>query len=113
MSLQISITEIHAAVPQHLFEKSTSRALYYVSRDILFSVAFYRVATYIDPLARMLASHEINKFAIFVLRWTLWFVYWWWESVTLAGWWCLGEVSHVVHLHTPNPNQIVFDIYRP
>ncbi|KAK7683611.1 hypothetical protein QCA50_013449 [Cerrena zonata] len=92
---KITISEIHAAVPQHLFEKSTSRALYYVLRDVLFSVAFYQAATHIDPVARMLASHGIRRFAVHTLRWSMWCLYWWWESITLAGWWCLGhEAGH-------------------
>ncbi|KAI0080452.1 hypothetical protein K474DRAFT_1637709 [Panus rudis PR-1116 ss-1] len=93
---KITISEVHAAVPQHLFRKSTSTALLYVVRDVFFAVIFYHAATYIDPFVYMLIrAYGFNWHVALTIKWSLWSVYWWWESVVLAGWWCLGhEAGH-------------------
>ncbi|TFK53229.1 hypothetical protein OE88DRAFT_1718176 [Heliocybe sulcata] len=93
---QVTLAEIHAAIPKHLYQKSTRKSLQYVARDVFFAALFYAAATYIDPLCRALDSQYAGHYRAFeVLRWTLWSVYWFWQGVALAGWWCLGhEAGH-------------------
>ncbi|KAK0193106.1 hypothetical protein F5146DRAFT_1042950 [Armillaria mellea] len=78
----ITIAQLHAAVPPHLFRKSTTKGLAYVLQDILCAYFLYCLTPYI-PLAPA------------VLRFPLWVVYWWCQGIVLAGWWCLAhEAGH-------------------
>jgi len=90
-SSQVTLSQLHAAVPKHLYEKSTSKALHYVARDVFFAVLFYRVGTFIDPVCRQLAwRFHLSSAVVLLIKWALWSAYWWWQGVVLAGWWCLG-----------------------
>ncbi|EIW53692.1 uncharacterized protein TRAVEDRAFT_52811 [Trametes versicolor FP-101664 SS1] len=92
----ISIKDVHAAVPRHLFEKSTAKSLFYVGRHVGLSVLFYVFATRIDQLSfnvsAVLGQGEAARAAA---SWALWAVYWFWQSVAFAGMWTLGhECGH-------------------
>ncbi|CAL1703514.1 unnamed protein product [Somion occarium] len=101
---KISFSEIQSAVPKHLFEKSSLKALSYVFRDVSFAYAFYRAALFIDPFVHELAVQQRFGFiACSLIRWSLWITYWWFEGVILAGWWCLaghGTLSPYEWLNT-------------
>ncbi|OJT09189.1 Delta(12) fatty acid desaturase [Trametes pubescens] len=77
----ISIKDVHAAVPRHLFEKSTAKSLFYVGRHVGLSALFYVFATRIDTLAcnvnTVLGWGEAARAA---LSWALWAMYWFWQS---------------------------------
>ncbi|KDQ54173.1 hypothetical protein JAAARDRAFT_182561 [Jaapia argillacea MUCL 33604] len=89
---KITLSQLHSAVPKHLWQKSTQKALYYVVRDLLFAIAFYVLALYIDPFCCSLTAHQVVSQ---LLRWSLWCVYWFWQGIVLAGWWCIGhEAGH-------------------
>ncbi|EPQ57061.1 delta-12 fatty acid desaturase protein [Gloeophyllum trabeum ATCC 11539] len=93
---KISLAEVHAAIPPHLREISTLKGLYYLSRDILFGLLFYRAALYI-PIAANYASASLGLGQPFglALRATLWVCYWFWQGVLFAGFWCLAhEAGH-------------------
>ncbi|KAK0220561.1 fatty acid conjugase [Armillaria fumosa] len=78
----ITIAELHAALPPHLFRKSTAKGLAYVLQDILYAYFLYCLTPYI-PLAPA------------VLHFPLWVAYWWCQGIVLAGWWCLAhEAGH-------------------
>ncbi len=97
----ISIKDVHAAVPRHLFEKSTAKSLFYVGRHVGLSALFYVFATRIDTLAcnvnTVLGWGEAARAA---LSWALWAMYWFWQSVALAGMWTLGTGAHSLCAHT-------------
>ncbi|KAJ3492009.1 hypothetical protein NLI96_g282 [Meripilus lineatus] len=60
----------------------------------LWTILFYKAATYIPTLSRVLvASYGFSRATALGVKWTLWAAYWWWESVALAGWWCLVDTS--------------------
>ena len=109
----ITLQEIHNAVPKHLYEKSTLKAIYYTARDIFFAVVFYKLSFYIQPLTDYVAANgvygvQFSPLALTALKWSLWASYWFWESVALAGWWCLGhEAGHGTMSQYPLVNHII------
>ncbi|ETW77100.1 hypothetical protein HETIRDRAFT_441690 [Heterobasidion irregulare TC 32-1] len=91
-----TLAEIHAAVPKHLYKKSTLKAFYYTARDVACAYVFYRLGLQIEPLAqRLAADYAVPYAAAQAVKWALWALYWHWQGVALAGWWCLGhEAGH-------------------
>ncbi|KAI0800055.1 fatty acid desaturase-domain-containing protein [Fomes fomentarius] len=94
----ISIKDVHAAVPRHLFEKSTAKGLYFVGRHVALSVLFYLFATRIEQVSWIIASElRWSASGRNVLSWVCWVLYWFWQSVSFAGMWTLGhECGHDV-----------------
>ncbi|KAI0088311.1 delta-12 fatty acid desaturase [Irpex rosettiformis] len=92
---QISLSQIHAAVPRHLFNKSTFVALQYVFRTISLAIAFYLITAFLDsPLhrLRLTGGHELLSA---VVQCVLWPAYWLFQSLTFAGFWCIShEAGH-------------------
>lgn len=91
----VKLAEIHAAVPKHLFQKTTAKGLYYASRDVLCVLAIYQLGTRIEPFCAWLDSKsEVHMISVLV-KWALWTFYWYWQSVAFAGCWCLAhEAGH-------------------
>ncbi|KAG5351422.1 hypothetical protein C0989_006532 [Termitomyces sp. Mn162] len=56
----------------------------------------YRLGWLIDPIAKSLvqdygAHHMVGN----TVKWGLWALYWHWQGVILAGWWCMAhEAGH-------------------
>lgn len=92
----ITIKDVHAAVPKHLFKRSTEKCLYYVGRHVAVSFAFYLCATRIDSTVLRIASqHDLGSRAVSALRYAFWALYWFWQSVAFTGLWTLGhECGH-------------------
>lgn len=90
------ISEIHAAVPKHLFHKSTVLGLYYYARDIAFIFLAYKLGSVIEPFSQRLSqSFGLGQAVTFTLRWLLWALYWHWQGVIMAGLWTLAhEAGH-------------------
>lgn len=89
----ISIKDIRAAVPKHLFQRSTSRSLLYLFRHLAFTYAFYYIAAHIDTIAHWLVSgsgDSVSQIGYCLMRGSLWILYWGWQGVAFAGIWCLG-----------------------
>lgn len=94
----MTLSEVHAAVPKELYRKSTWKASLYILRGVSFALLFYKAATFIDALVypTTRGSGPMYTLAAQLLRCTLWLVYWWWQGVILAGWWCLGDVRSLI-----------------
>lgn len=93
----MSLKDIREAVPPRLFERSTSKSLFYLFRHLAFTYAFYYIATQIDTIADTVAGGDTPGYCFTrsVVRGTLWTLYWGWQGVTFAGIWCLGhEAGH-------------------
>ncbi|KAJ7627969.1 fatty acid desaturase-domain-containing protein [Mycena polygramma] len=75
----IALGDVRAAVPRHLFELSTSRSIYYITRHCVVTLSFFFLATCIP--------HH----GPFVLRVGLWLIYGAWQGFAFAGIWCLGH----------------------
>ncbi|TBU21753.1 fatty acid desaturase-domain-containing protein [Dichomitus squalens] len=92
----VSIKDVHAVVPRHLFERNTAKGLYYVARIVGLSVLFYLYATRVDELSWRIASAlSLGPSGRTLVSWSLWIFYWFWQSITFAGFWTLGhECGH-------------------
>ncbi|KAJ6617120.1 fatty acid desaturase-domain-containing protein [Mycena sp. CBHHK59/15] len=94
----IALKDVHAAVPRHLFVRSTHRSLYYVTRHCAVTVLFFVFATRIDDLA--------DKSIL--LRALLWTAYGAWQGFAFAGIWCLGhEAGHDALSPHPSVNVVL------
>ncbi|KAF8344412.1 delta-12 fatty acid desaturase [Amanita rubescens] len=91
----VTLAEIRAVVPQHLFQKSTLKGLYYAARDLLCVIAFYEFGVRIDPFSAWFA-HKVKVHTVAIaVKWTLWALYWYWQGVAFAACWCLShEAGH-------------------
>lgn len=90
----VSLKQLHDAVPRHLHEKSTFISLGYVLRHIAFTFGFYYLATFIN-VSTSTCRGDNGVFTIALLlnyfvRPSLWILYWGWQGITFAGIWCLG-----------------------
>ncbi|KAH6892814.1 delta-12 fatty acid desaturase protein [Coprinopsis sp. MPI-PUGE-AT-0042] len=112
---QVTLSDLHSVVPKHLWKKSTLKGLSYVARDVACAVAVYKLGWKIEPSVAFAVNHlGVPLYLGLLLRWALWGLYWHFQGVILAGWWCLaheaghgtissyGWVNHVVGftLHT-------------
>ncbi|KAK2467516.1 hypothetical protein APHAL10511_000371 [Amanita phalloides] len=90
---KVTWAEVRAVVPSRLFQKSTSKGLFYAGRDLLCVILIYHFGSYIDPLSAWFAQKV--KLPDLVLRWPLWLFYWYWQSIAFAACWCLAhEAGH-------------------
>ncbi|KAJ6511709.1 fatty acid desaturase-domain-containing protein [Mycena vulgaris] len=79
----IALKDVHAAVPKHLFVRSTTRSLYYIVRHCAITLIFFLLA------ARIPAEGSL------ALRAVMWALYGAWQGFAFAGIWCLGhEAGH-------------------
>ncbi|KZT40976.1 hypothetical protein SISSUDRAFT_1113206 [Sistotremastrum suecicum HHB10207 ss-3] len=102
--VNVTFKEIHSAVPKEIFVRNSAWGLYYWGRDVAQSLLFWYLATYIDPFAASPAVAAYGKTAQFAVKWGLWATYWWWQSLTWGGMWCLGhEAGH----ETLSPHTLV------
>lgn len=90
----LSIKDIHNAVPRHLFEKSTPKSLLYLSRHLAITYGFYYLATQIDNITHLAVMGDGMRYAFArrLLHMTLWILYWGWQGMAFAGIWCLGTL---------------------
>ena len=91
----LSLKKLHDAVPRHLHEKSTLKSLSYILRHIAFTWSFYYLATFINIFTS--SRFGGNAFTTtlllkYLVRPSLWILYWGWQGITFAGIWCLGMV---------------------
>ncbi|KAG6885730.1 hypothetical protein C0993_010557 [Termitomyces sp. T159_Od127] len=91
-----TLQEVHSVVPKHLWEKNTLKALFYVIRDVTCAVIVYKLGWMIDPAAKSLVQDYGAPQALgTAIKWALWALYWHWQGVILAGWWCMAhEAGH-------------------
>ncbi|KAJ7617262.1 fatty acid desaturase-domain-containing protein [Roridomyces roridus] len=86
------LQEIRAAIPAHCFERSASRSLLYLSRDLLLATGFWFAATAIDPCVSSLGGQAVVEQS---LRWLAWCCYWWFQGLVFTGIWVIGhECGH-------------------
>ncbi|KAF5356411.1 hypothetical protein D9758_009483 [Tetrapyrgos nigripes] len=92
---QVTLAEIHAAVPKHLHQKNTVRALCYVLRDLSCALVVYKLGWCIDSLHDCMLSWGSSSSFAALLKWSFWFAYWVSQSVILAGWFSMAhEAGH-------------------
>lgn len=93
---KVTLAEVRAVVPKVLYQKHTLTGLAYVARDVLCAFALYNFGWFIDPLARSLVEDYGWSLLFGVAsKWSIWVLYWYWQGIILAGWWCLAhEAGH-------------------
>ncbi|KAF7800238.1 hypothetical protein EIP86_011485 [Pleurotus ostreatoroseus] len=90
---KVTISELHRAIPESLFEKSTLLSLQYVARDIALSIAFYLAVIQADAWIDLHGSHF--TWARYMLEAAAWVLYWVFQGLAFAGFWCLShEAGH-------------------
>lgn len=86
-SLTLTIKAVYAAVPKHLFRRSTSTCLFYVGCHVLLSICFYLVATHINdlvfPTLDVIGIYKGGR-AEYATVWVMWGTYWFWQSVAFV-----------------------------
>lgn len=95
---KVTVAELRSAIPKHLYQKSTLKALYYVARDIMWALVLYNLGTRISgitaaapPLIGPLDYKIISR----LVEWIAWSLYFYWQSLVFSGFWCLGhEAGH-------------------
>ncbi|KZS96675.1 hypothetical protein SISNIDRAFT_424253 [Sistotremastrum niveocremeum HHB9708] len=89
----LTLKDIHDAIPKDLYKKNTLLSLGYIARDVFFSALFWHLANYIEPISDALAGQ--GALIQQTVRWGLWANYWFWQSVAWGGFWCLAhEAGH-------------------
>ena len=87
----LSLKQLHDAIPRHLYQKSTLRSLAYILRHVAFTCVFYYLATFINfPIPSRCGGNAIALLLKYIIRPSLWILYWGWQGITFAGIWCLG-----------------------
>ncbi|TFK31519.1 fatty acid desaturase-domain-containing protein [Crucibulum laeve] len=90
----LSMKDLHDAVPRHLFQRSTTKSICYVLRHLMITYVFYLSATGIDDLTVLIGNHSHNMIRT-IVRSALWISYWGWQGIMFAGIWCLAhEAGH-------------------
>ena len=88
----IPISVLHAAVPKHLWRRSTTLSLFYVARHVAVTWAFYAFACKIDVyVAQAAVRWGTGVVGRTLLSWALWTTYWVWQGIAFAGTWCLAH----------------------
>ncbi|KAH9924159.1 fatty acid desaturase-domain-containing protein [Fomitopsis serialis] len=108
----VTLKEIHDAVPKHLLRKNPRLSIYYCVRDVACCVAIF---CYGFSIERILAS-DFGGFVplsaawhVHVARTALWLVYWWFQGLSFASFFCIGK-SHELGHQTLFDNRYVNDI---
>ena len=83
----ITLKSVHNAVPRHLFIRSTSKSLFYISRHLLICSIGFILATQIDSFSQGLPFDPRIQF---IVCYSIWLVYWGLQGFVFAGIWCLG-----------------------
>ncbi|THH32541.1 hypothetical protein EUX98_g1641 [Antrodiella citrinella] len=89
----ITMKQIHDAVPKHLLEKDPVRSSAFIVRDILLCTLFFVCATYIGPAARTGLWGLIPITVVWqvqTLKAFLWLSYWWWQGLVFTSFFCIG-----------------------
>ncbi len=96
---ELAVDHIHRnsfCYSRELHEKNTFKALGYVFRDVICAVVIYKLGGMIDTLAEyLIADCGLSSRVVPLVKWGLWSLYWFWQGIILAGWWCLAhEAGH-------------------
>lgn len=90
----ITLKQLHDAVPKHLLQKDPLRSTGYVLRDVFFCILFFGFGASIEPLVTSSFGGYVPltvAWQISLVRAALWLVYWWWQGIAFASFFCIGE----------------------
>ncbi|KAI0360610.1 hypothetical protein OH77DRAFT_702383 [Trametes cingulata] len=94
----ITLKQLHDAVPKHVLQKDPLRSTGYVLRDVFFCVLFFVFGASIEPMVTSSFWGLIpltSTWHVSLARTTLWLVYWWWQGIAFASFFCIAhELGH-------------------
>ena len=94
---ELSLKDLHNAIPQHLFERSTLKSGLYISVHVFLTVLLHvcaeRIPLTLDQLSKT-CNHP--KAIQNLVQPILWVLYWGWQGMFFAGIWCLGQFKTLV-----------------
>ncbi|KAF7312378.1 Fatty acid conjugase [Mycena indigotica] len=92
----VTLSELYAAVPRHLFRKSTTWGVYYAMRDATLVFLMYQLGCRLDTWLEWLSeSLHVSPALGNVIRWVSWSAYWPLQGLSFAGLWTLAhEAGH-------------------
>ena len=96
----ITLKELHDAVPKHLLQKDPLRSTGYVLRDVFFCLLFFAFGTSIERLVSSSFGGLVPLSApwqVSLARTTLWLIYWWWQGIAFASFFCIGKRCSLLH----------------
>lgn len=103
-----SLAQVRAKIPSYLYQKSTTQGIYYVARDTAFILLFYKLGVSIDSFCAFLTRYGLQPALVTLAKCLLWPLYWYWQSLGFAGWWCLGhEAGHGTVSQFPWVNTVI------
>jgi len=88
---EVTLKEIHSAVPKQLLRRSPALASYYIGRDLLLATSFAMFATYIPTIAHKVSTTLLASWTRLPVKALLWCAYWWFQGLVGAGIFCLGH----------------------
>ncbi|KAJ6542190.1 fatty acid conjugase [Mycena vulgaris] len=89
----VTYKQLRAAIPPHLYEKSTLRGLWNVAQDVNTVGVLYAMSLTIEGVSKSLTT-QFNLSSE-IPYYLLWGTYWITQSIAMAGCWCLGhEAGH-------------------
>ncbi|EIW55651.1 uncharacterized protein TRAVEDRAFT_171450 [Trametes versicolor FP-101664 SS1] len=93
-----TLKQLHDAVPKHLLQKDPLRSTGYVLRDVFFCILFFGFGASIEPLVTTSFGGYVPLTAPWqpaLARAALWLVYWWWQGIAFASFFCIAhELGH-------------------
>ncbi|OCH93320.1 hypothetical protein OBBRIDRAFT_326866 [Obba rivulosa] len=94
----VTLKQIRDAVPKHLLKKDALLSSYYVARDVLLCITCFAFALSIEPAISSNFGGYVPMQAAWqmsLVRTTLWLIYWWWQGLVFAGFFCIAhELGH-------------------
>ncbi|KAJ7761787.1 fatty acid desaturase-domain-containing protein [Mycena metata] len=94
--LSYTLKDIKDNIPAHLFERTTSLALWYLLRDLIVAGTFFTLGLQIDTTLKLkLVESGLPQYALDIATWACWLAYWWFQGLAFTGLWVIGhECGH-------------------
>ncbi|PPQ98728.1 hypothetical protein CVT24_003436 [Panaeolus cyanescens] len=93
----VTLKDVSSRIPRRLHEPHTMLGLYYLGRDIVCVAAFWTMATKIPDITgfAVRAGYVSSGLGACALKWSLWGLYWYFQSLAMTALWVLGhEAGH-------------------
>ncbi|KAH8817907.1 delta-12 fatty acid desaturase [Flagelloscypha sp. PMI_526] len=92
---KVTLAQLRASVPPHLFQKNTKMGFFYAFRDLAFVLVVYKLGWQIEPVCTWLTLIGTSPILVSIVRATLWVTYWIFQGISMTSCWCLAhEASH-------------------
>lgn len=89
----VTLKDIHDAVPKHLLRKNPWLSSYYCVRDVVCCAAIFYYGFSMERILESSFGGFVPLTAawqVHVARAALWLVYWWFQGLSFASFFCIG-----------------------